>query len=419
MRFLFLVILVLMSPIAWAQTNGRADFSPGELRRVLALSPPPATAIDQSNSVSRQADAASLGKSLFFDTRLSTNGRSCASCHDIRRGLKSGEQKFGQHQRIAPTLWDISTQRWFFWDGRADSLWSQATGPIENPEELNSHRLHVAQLISTDALLSNQYRAIFGTSSLDSVTRLVETIDSKRPLMTNWEALSLSQRDDVTRVFTNAAKAIAAYEETLASGQSRFDLYVRWLRGNSTEQQTHLTAKEVNGLRLFVGRGNCMLCHNGQRFSDGEFHNILLPDISGNLSNDPGRYEGVAKLQASEFGRWTKWSDLPADQKSVLQKTLPQRDPQSFGAVKTPSLRNVGLRAPYMHQGQFSTLKSVVEYYNTLSIAVTPPHHHGSLLQPLGLSEEQVSDIVAFLEALTGSCSFVESSNDQCEAKHD
>src|SRR5687767_1151395 len=205
---------------------------------VRELGPPPG---DPTNRVADDPRAAEFGRKLFFDTRLSANGQvSCATCHIPEQELQDGAplaRGVGVTNRRTMPIAGIAHSPFLFWDGRKDSLWAQALGPLESPVEHGGSREEYAKVIA--AHHRAEYEAIFG----------------RMP--------ALSTRDEVTAVFVNIGKAIAAYERTIEYGPSRFDRYVEILEDTGRPPDGVLETDEVAGLRLFIGKANCVNCHNG------------------------------------------------------------------------------------------------------------------------------------------------------------
>lgn len=336
-----------------------------------ALEPVPA---DPSNRWADDARAAELGRRLFSDTRLSGNGRvSCASCHDPKRDFQDGlplGKGVGTTARRTMPIAATAYSSFFFWDGRKDSQWAQALGPLESAVEHGGTREQYARVIADH--YRADYERIFGPLP-------------KQP----------SQRDEVTRVFVNIGKAIAAFERRIQPAPSRFDRYVSAWKTNGTPPKDLLTADEVAGLKLFVGKANCVQCHNGPLLTNNEFHNTGVPRRAG-LPEDRGRLAAVSAVKADEFNCRSRWSDAAAKD-CVELDVLPAAGPALERAFKVPSLRNVAERAPYMHAGQFSTLAEVLEHYNRAPAA--PAGH--SELKPLGLSPVELHQLEAFLRTLS------------------
>jgi cytochrome c peroxidase len=383
------------------------SFTETELRRISQYSPMPPAPEDATNHVSSNAAAAHLGQFLFFDVRLSSNGQlSCATCHVPDKHFTDGRQLAegaSRGTRHTLGLWNVAHNRWFFLDGRADSLWSQAMQPLESEAELDGDRMHVVHLIAGDAELRRAYEHIFGP--LPDVSDAKRFPPHARPLPMNaahphhgaWEAMGDEDRRAVTRVFVNVAKCMAAYEQRIVSNNSPFDQFVEGLRTNDLEKQSAISDAAKRGLKLFVGEANCRLCHNGPNFSDGEFHNIGVPPLEGRTPRDAGRLDGLTQLLGSPFRASGEFSDDRTGTRAERLSFM-RHDPASWGQFKTPSLRNVALTPPYMHQGQFATLRDVLMYYATLE-GSTAMHHQEPFLAALEL--HQIEDVEAFLRTLS------------------
>jgi cytochrome c peroxidase len=405
-------LLTLLGSL-WCTTSVHASepsvaFTPKERALILTLSPIVPAGKDTTNRADQNAHAIALGKSLFFDTRLSGDGRfSCASCHDPALGWTDGKAVAvanGIGPRNTQSLWNVASNRWFFWDGRADSLWSQALKPIERDLELNGSRLQVAHLVASDASLRASYEKVFGTlPDLADKNRFPPTggpqaTDEMR--QTRWWQMDGDDRQTISSVFANVGKAIAAFEGTLVTAPAPFDAFVADLRAGKTQSQA-MSPSAQRGLQVFVGRGNCVLCHSGALFTNLEFHDIRVPRRPTDVPDD-GRRVAMTSLAEDEFVSPGPHSDDPVGRRAQQLFYL-DAEAGSRGHFKTPSLRNVALTAPYMHAGQLATLRDVVQHYNKLENAAEPadPAHVESLIKPLNLSDAEVDDIVAFLEALT------------------
>ena len=333
------------------------------------LGPAPA---DPTNRVADDRRAAEFGRKLFFDTRLSANGQvSCATCHNPDKEFQDGTplaRGIGATNRRTMPIARTAHSPFLFWDGRKDSLWAQALGPLESPVEHGGSREQYAKVIA--AHYRPDYEAIFG----------------RMP--------ALSTRDEATAVFVNIGKAIAAYERTIDYLPSRFDRYVDDLLGAGRTPQGVLSADEVAGLRLFIGKASCVNCHNGPLLTNNEFHNTGVPARAG-LQGDSGRLAGAAAVLRDEFNCRSRWSD--AGSKCAELDFLVTADRVLERAFKVPSLRNVAERAPYMHAGQIATLSGVIDHYNR---APKAPAGH-SELEPLRLSAQERRRIEAFLRSLS------------------
>jgi cytochrome c peroxidase len=213
--------------------------------------------------------------------------------------------------------------------------------------------------------------------------------------------MQAADRDAANRVFSNLGKALAAYQTRLISGPSPFDRKVLALRSGKGGPVTGWNAAAARGFDLFTGQALCVVCHSGPQFSDGEFHNTGAPPLLGGEPEDPARYLDGPLLQASIFRASGPFSDHTTGQRAQRTERL-KTGSEQWGEFKTPSLRNLLNRAPYMHQGQFGTLVEVVDFYDTRKNSVGQSHHQEQILRPLGLTREQRSDLLAFLGALQG-----------------
>jgi len=271
-----------------------------------------------------------LGMQLFFDKRLSVdNTVSCATCHDPKTGWANHDKtdtgvKGGVGERNSGTIINSGYMRYQFWDGRAVSLEEQALGPISNPIEMGESLEDVIKKLNAIPGYRSQFKAVFGTKVTSD----------------------------------GIANAIAAFERTIVSGMSPYDIAIK--------SGKPLIGPAGRGEKLFYGKGRCYTCHNGPTFSDQSFHNL---GVGMNAKRpDIGR-EGVTK------------------------------DPKDRGKFKTPGLRCVALTAPYLHDGSAATLKDVIELINR---GGEPNPNLDPLMLPLRLTKQEILDLVAFLEALTG-----------------
>ncbi len=370
---------------------------------------------DTTNQIANNLAAAEFGHMLFFDENLSsTQDISCATCHQPEHGF-SMSARVGMGQRATPrhppSLLNVAYQRWFDWDGKADSLWFQAARPLENPAEHAITRTAIARYIVTSPQLARRYTELFPEMPLPDKERTaswpVEAMpgdDATAEQREQWDALPARDRRAITSIFVNVLKAIAAYEMKLVRTDSRFDRWVTWMSSpESTRQETSpLTEAEVNGLKHFIGEGRCITCHNGPMFSDMSFHNLGLGprDWLINEPADRGRAQGTKIVKTHEFNALGEYSATPDGERARWTKYL-MTTPENNGQFKTPTLRNVELTAPYMHGGHFETLEEVVRFYVNLNEPVQTGHREDSL-RPVNLSVSQQLELVAFLKALTG-----------------
>src|SRR6187397_1725843 len=247
-------VLALMVTLATVTASGRDGWTSAQLEELRSMSIAELESLprDPTNRVADDPRAADLGRRLFFDTRLSSNGRvACSTCHQTDRGFQDGialANGAGTTARRTMPIAGMARSPFLFWDGRKDSLWAQALGPLENPVEHGGTRAQYAHVVADS--YAQEYEQIFGPlPDLSGVTRSAGPV-ADRDAASAWSALGSGLRDDVTRVFVNIGKAIAAYERRIEFGASRFDKYVAALTSGQASPGI-LTDDEVAGLRLF------------------------------------------------------------------------------------------------------------------------------------------------------------------------
>lgn len=300
-----------------------------------------------------------LGKRLFFDKRLSGDGSvSCASCHQPDKAFADGlavAKGIGQRlgTRNTPSLLNVGFNQTQFWDGRSPSLEAQALVPFLNPSE---HGLPDRHALIAGLKGKPEYAAAFRAAF--PLARAGITVEQ-------------------------ASEALASFQRTLLAGDSAFDRYAY------QSEKAALPPAAVRGLALFVGAGRCASCHTiGARdalFTDHQFHSLgvglqglgpVLGRLAARVAHGRGKDNDPADADAAQLGRYAV-SFNPAD----------------IGKFRTPSLRNVALTAPYMHDGSIATLEEAVElevYYRS-----------AQSVQPLVLTPAEKADLVVFLKALT------------------
>jgi cytochrome c peroxidase len=371
-----------------------------EMLRSLSLSSLEPLRADPSNRYGDDPRAAALGRELFFDTRLSGNGKvSCASCHVPTQEFQDDSalgHGVGMTARRTMPVAGTAHSAWMFWDGRSDSQWSQALGPLESAVEHGGTRTQYARIIAEH--YRQQYEEVFGAlPDLNGLPASAGPV-ADTAARAAWTRLPAVRRDDISRVYANLGKAIAAYERRIEYGPSRFDRFVdAELAGRTHSADDSFSADEEAGLRVFIGKGNCVNCHNGALLSDDHFHNTGVPASRVALPPDSGRTVGVRQALAGEFNCTSRYSDAKPDDCEELNFAVSEGE-ELLRAYKTPSLRNVANRAPYMHAGQFATLEEVVAHYDA---APKAPFGH-SELKPLRLSDSERRQLLAFLRTLRG-----------------
>lgn len=299
-RVLYLMLQRLLSPasivvccLGWQGAFG-ADLKPADFQqwRLPDIAPSP-----KENKL--DIKKAELGKRLFFDPRLSGNGKmSCATCHDPDKGWSDGLPTARGHEgktlaRATPTIVNVGFNKILMWDGREATLEDQALGPILNPDEMANN---IDNLVKT----------------LKSVPGYVEAFKAA------YYGLPISA--------TTIRRSIAMYQRMVVANKSPFD---RWLAGD----EGAMTNEQLTGLDVFVNpnKGNCASCHRPPNFADNGFHNIGLKSF-GDTNPDLGRNRVIAV-------------DI------------------TKGAFKTPPLRNIAMTAPYFHDGSAATLSAVIQHY--------------------------------------------------------
>lgn len=393
------VLVVIAAVVLFARP--RATWTPDEVAKLrnLWIGSLPPLPPDPSNKYADDARAAAFGHKLFFDTRFSANGKvACATCHQPDKIFQDGlpqAKGVGTTPRRAMTIVGTAYSPWMFWDGRKDSQWAQALGPMESAVEHGGNRTLYTHLIVQN--YRGEYEALFGP--LPDVSRLPPSagpVDDPTAHAA-WDAMNAQDRAAVTRVYANMGKAIAAYDRKLMPGPSRFDAYVKAVLNNdAATMQSTFSADEVAGLRLFIGKGDCTKCHNGPLFTNNDFHNTGVPAAPAN-PEDTGRAKGAQQVRADEFNCLSPSSDAKPDQCAGLRFMIADGE-KLVGEFKPPSLRNVAERGPFMNAGQFQTLDQVLDFY---SRAPAAPVGH-SELNPLNLSETERAQLIAFLKTLSG-----------------
>jgi cytochrome c peroxidase len=354
--------------------------------------------VDPSNKYSDNPKAAALGKKLFFDSRFSGNKKvSCATCHREDYNFTDNlplAHGMGTTTRRSMPLIGVAYDAWFFWDGRKDSLWAQALGPIESKVEHGLSRTMSASIISK--YYRDEYQEVFGgfpEITEENLRQNARPATDDPMALKSWVLMGPESRAAVNRIYVNMGKAIGAFVRTIVPGPALFDRYVEALSDHKDANAGQiLTADEIAGLRLFIGKAKCTNCHNGPLFTNGDFHRIGLPG-QHEPSADQGRADGITKVLADEFNCLSRYSDAEPAQCSEL-RFIDTGAQKYIGAFKTPSLRNVAERPPYMHAGQFATLEEVLAFYQQR--ADNPELGHR------GLTDAELHQLVAFLKTLSG-----------------
>jgi cytochrome c peroxidase len=357
-------------PSVWPLLLALGGFGTAAPAAPLGLPPVPVPA---SNP---QTDAKiRLGDKLFHDKRLSADGKvSCATCHDQAKGF-TDQRRVSQGfnsltgTRNAPTVINAAYLQTLFWDGREPDLEGQSKQPFINPVEggLANHDMLV-NIVRQDPAYGKAFREVFG------VDRDAITVD-------------------------HIAMAIASFERTIVAGDAPFDRY--FYAGDSKA----LTPAQVRGLALYTGKGRCVSCHRIEQtqalFTDNRFHNIGV-----GFRSIRGKEDATAEafLQDKHKGANVDVTVLTKANMSELGRFAVTENITRVGAFKTPTLRNVAVTAPYMHDGSLKTLDDVVSFYNNGGrVKDTDPvsDFQSGGIRPLHLTDREKQDLVAFLQALT------------------
>lgn len=356
--------------------------------------------VDPSNKYSDNPQAAALGRKLFFEDKFSGNQKvSCSTCHRedyfFTDNLPLSHGIDTTPRRSMPLI-GLAYNSWFFWDGRTDSLWSQALGPIESKLEHGISRTMSAYIIST--YYRTEYKEIFGSLPEfmeDTFPHNARPATDDPVALKAWILMPPEHREEVNRVYVNMGKAIAAFVRTIVPQPSPFDRYVEQVISGKQSNRMALTGEEARGLRLFIGKAKCTNCHNGPMFTNSDFHNLGLPPQKG-LKSDEGRVAAITQVLSNEFNCLSKYSDAKPNECLEL-RFIDTSDKKYIGAFKTPTLRSVADRPPYMHAGEFSTLGEVLEFYR--SQADNPELGHK------GLTDKELVQLEAFLRTLSSNLS--------------
>lgn len=379
---------------------------------------------------------AELGQQIFFDKAFSRGGQfSCATCHNPDLHFTDGKplaSAVGVGNRNTPTVVNTRWAKWFFMDGRADSLVSQALLPFEHPKEQATHRYQVFARVIDRYLLA--YTKQFGApaqkglkakalalqasekEAFVTVALVSKEQESMVPEKQNthyqiWASaygkLLPYEKKQVDAVFLNVALALSVYQRSLVSLDAPFDQFIaRWNgQGSAVEHLNKDFSKQaLDGLKLFLGKAACVRCHNGPMLSDQEFYNVGFPQRSLDL----GRYDGLTQLKVLEFPcqhpslkgiAWVSQSDACKEKPFLSSNSADYK-----AAFKTSSLRDIAKTAPYGHHGTINSLESVIQHYNQARFASLAGHSN-PMLTPLGLNKNEQYALTEFLKSLSGKLS--------------
>ncbi len=398
------LILIFLTACGDNTHNSISNWSSDEIKilQTLSLSKLPPLAKDSSNAVADNPNAAEFGRHLFFDERFSHNSKiSCATCHIPEQYFTDGLTTAAGAQagvRNTPTLVATAYSPWQFWDGRSDSQWSQALAPLENSLEHAGTRNQFAHIIFTDINYRKRYEELFGPMpDLSDNKRFPDTASpvGNKQSINAWEKMYSEDQQAVNMVFANLGKSLAAYQRLLQPSSSRFDNFIDGLTNHNPENLNALNKNEVAGLKLFIGKAQCINCHNGPLLTNNEFHNTGILSAPRQLPS-LGRASGVRLVLADAFNCQGAFSDANKEQCSNLR--FIKTGDELIAAHKVPTLRNISATTPYMHAGQHATLEEVIDHYNQAPLAMVGHNE----IKPLGLSKKEQKQLTQFLHSLNG-----------------
>ena len=327
--------------------------------RAHAMLLPEQLAPSPGNQYADNADAATLGFHLFFDSRLGS-GVACVNCHapelafTDRLSVSKGK---GIGGRNAPTVFNAARLTVMFWDGRADSLWSQPLFAIENALEMNSTRLELAHLVASDTDFRSNYEKAFGP-----LPDMSAWPAAGMPGTPAFDAMPSAEQDQVNRVAANVGKAFDAYQRLNTTNGAPVD---RFLKG----EPDALVDPAQRGLGVFLAH-HCDSCHSGPMLTDQSFHDAGFPTLPG-VATDTGYLAGFEVLRNNIFNLQGAFADPGPGVPGALPAA-----PSQAGQFRTPPLRNVTRTAPYGHDGALASLVDVLSVHAT----DVSPDDQGSLL---------------------------------------
>ena len=348
--------------------------APGLVRAEQVLLGLPPVPVPENNPQTPEKIA--LGDKLFHDQRFSSTGEvSCATCHDAQKAFTDSPLKVSEGiekltgTRNAPTVINSAYFTTLFWDGRSPDLEDQSIHPFVNPVEMGlANHEPILEIVRNDPDYAPAFQQVFGKSG---------------------EQITL----------TEVIQAIAAFERTIVAGDTPFD---RWYFAGDGRGMSDAAKR---GFEVFIGQGRCVSCHVIEQtqalFTDNRFHNIGVG--INNIQQDVPELAG-AFLKAKAEGLDVDIAVLTDSKTSELGRFAISEHFDDMGAFKTSTLRNIALTAPYMHDGSLATLRDVVVHYNNGGFSKEGEQVNAFLsggIRPLKLSERQIDDLVAFMEALT------------------
>ena len=382
-----------------------APLSPEARAGALAASPLPDLPPSPGNRYADDERAAELGRKLFYDPKLSYAGvTSCANCHPPERAFTNGSMDFRGPEAVrrrVPTLLNVAYYQEFGWDGRADSLWSQALGPYEDITEQDGSRTGFVHRITSRADLREPFEELFGP--LPDVSDPERFPKQAKPVPYHeghshhraWVTMDEADQAAVTSVFVDMGKAVEAFQRRLVTGPAPFDRFVEDVRAGREAESEHLSLSARRGLELFFGRADCVRCHSGPFFTDLAYRDTRVPRVDPGAF-EPGRQLGLERLHRSPFRVDSAFAD---EQAEAVERPEPS---SRAGRFRTASLRVLNRPGGYFHEGYVRSLEDAVRFYSTLEGASPLLEDAEFELEPLNLSDTEISDLAEFLRSLQG-----------------
>lgn len=403
MRFASAAIVLMLAAAGCTDQGDLSDDERAALETMVLDDSTPIPA-SPTNRFADNPKAAEFGHTFFFDKRPVTGAGNCRTCHDLTLGGADtkargqttvfGTSTFG---RNTPTIFNVAfVPGMNHWGGLFTAVWSI-------PTDTGSSALEQAHFVYNDPYYRATYEELFGPMpDLSDTVRFPAVGNYRTPA---WMGMAPDDQKAMSRVMTNIGKTLEAYQRKMIDKNSAFD---RYMNG----EEDAMTPSAIRGAKLFVGKAGCNECHNGPTFSDFKFHNIGIPQ--GALARDFG-FIGAGAFQSTyPYNANSEYSDDPEMGATIAANVMPVASAdlpmvcggaepmEGCGAFKTARLRSVALSAPYMHTGGFQNLWDVVEFYNQGGSTDGYVGRRSSALRPLFLTDDEMTDLVSFLTALTG-----------------
>lgn len=373
-----LVLLGLTVPMAGCPSDDGilTEEEEDALRTLGPIGEPPPS---PSNAWADDPAAIELGAWVFGDERIAKPDEelACADCHQPALGWSddlavSKTANDTDTPRHSQTLTNIAWQEYMFWNGRSDSMWAQAFKAINAVHAID--KVDVVTYMASNPDYVERYVPLFGEFPADPGAASEAELDA---------------------VLINCSKALEAFQRTLVSVNSPVDQYIA---GDASA----LSDQELRGAKIFVGKGGCINCHSGPNLSDNWFHNIGLAPGADGVDASGGLAATLGDTELNVAGPWSDDPDWGADQIALLQQRVDAAGDDLIGAHKTPTLRDVNLRVRFGHNGDVQSLRAWIERYRDATVDPGAVGTVDEFYVPRDLSDDDITDLIAFLDALTG-----------------